>query len=360
MTLRAFALNAKTFDITHELPFSSLQVNNVLSGVGSWSMELPVSFTSPAGVEIFTDENLSTNRTLVAIVSDEYGVMLGLLEQESGEYTEDSESFRIGGPEASLGYLDRRAWMSGRTTYTLVDLFTILSDIVFESDFLGFGTLMEITKEPAALAGDLGSLVIDQADRKTLYQLIKDFASTRGVEFMGYVAGSQATGFIPGVKFGYPLLRRTNFVLELGKNIKRLTYTTDGGNYANIVYAAGGKRGQYAPMKSSVYGPDLASTPYFTKITSFPDVLTDTDLQSRADRVLYLSKTPPRRFDIVVDHKDPDCTLGTFRLGDEFRLIAKRGRLNVDSFFRVESWSLSVNVDGSEEVKMNMFETGTM
>ena len=116
MSVRAYALNAKTFTITHELPFTSLNVSNRLNGIGSWSMDMPVSYTDPNGTELFTSENFATNKTAIAIVSDKGNIMLGLFEQEQGDFDEDTETLRIGGPDLSLGYMARRQWIGARTT----------------------------------------------------------------------------------------------------------------------------------------------------------------------------------------------------------------------------------------------------
>ena len=360
MSVRAYALNAKTFTITHELPFTSLNVSNRLNGIGSWSMDMPVSYTDPNGTELFTSENFATNKTAIAIVSDKGNIMLGLFEQEQGDFDEDTETLRIGGPDLSLGYMARRQWIAARTTYTSTDLFTVGTNIVNNTNFLGLGTPIDVLYEPDSTSGVLTTITLDLADRKTLYELFNDLANVGGFEFMSTVTGDQENGFVSGVLMGYPsIYRRTGYVLELNKNVKKLGYTIDGRNYANITYVGGAAKGPWSPVLQAVSSEAFVEYPYYMEYESYNDTSNLAALQARANRALQLRQNPPRRFDILIDHTDPDCTLGTFRLGDEFRMIANRGRLSVDSFFRVESWALTVDSDGSEDVRLSMFETGT-
>lgn len=364
MTIRAYALNAKTLTITHEIPFTTMSLTNTLNGVGDWQMELPVSFTSPDGVELFTSDNFDPVKTIVVFVRDEMPLLAGLFLEEDGMIDENMETIKIGGPEAALGYLKHRMYQSGMAIYNNVDQFTIASDIVIAGTNVGLGgssgPIMTFT--PAALSGVLRSRTYKFADRKMIYELLSELAAVEnGFDFTSNVGGSQATGFTLGIKFGYPqLYRKTGLTLQLGKNVKRVSYSRQGSRFANVVYVGGANKGDSSTVASAVDTLSLSSYPYFMRSESRPTVIDQTTLQSHANRYLSIYGKVPTAFTVELDANDPDCSIGSFVCGDEFRFICKKGRLSIDSLYRVESWSLDVNEDGQETFKMTLFETGSL
>lgn len=363
MVVRAFALNAKTLAITHEIPFMSCEVSCALNAPSSWSMELPVSYTSPTGVELLTSENLATNKSLVAIVDGANTVMVGLVEAEDGEIDEETYSVMIGGRDAGLGYLARRLWTSAKTTYTAVDQFTIAANIVDVATFLGIGPSgITMSYSPSSTSGVTRDRTYTSIDRKFLLELLDELANVEnGFEYTAAPGGSYATGFFPGILLGYPSLeRKTNLTLALGKNIKTLSYKRDGTRYSNVVNVGGANKSETQLIATGVKTSDLSIYPYYMSTESRSTVTVQATLQAWADRYIKLYGNPPTQYDVVLNPDDPDCQVGSFRCGDEFRLIAKKGRLNVDSLFRVSQWSLSVSNNGERNLSMSLFETGTI
>lgn len=363
MVVRAFALNAKTLVITHEIPFVSCQVTAALNGPSSWSMQLPVSYTSPEGVEILTSENLATNKSLVAIVDGANTIMVGLVEAEDGQVDEDNYSVMVGGRDAGLGYLSRRLWTIAKTTYTAVDQFTIAANIVGVATTLGIGPSgITMSYSPTSTSGVTRTRTYTSIDRKFLLELLDELANVEnGFEYTAAPGGSHAAGFFPGILLGYPtLLRKTNLTLALGKNVKTLSYKRDGTLYANSVNVGGANKSDTQLIASAVKTSDLSSYPYYMATESRSTVTDQTTLQSWADRYIKLYGSPPTQYDVSVNPDDPDCQVGSFRCGDEFRLIAKKGRLNVDSLFRVSQWSLGVANNGERSLSLSLFETGTI
>ena len=362
MVVRAFALNAKTLVVTHEIPFVSCSVTSVLNGPGSWTMELPVSFTSPLGVELFTSENFETNRSLIAIVDGENTIMVGLFEAEDGSIDEESETLTIAGTDAGLGYLQRRLWTAVATTYTDVDQFTIAANIVANATTLGIGTGIVLSYVPASTSGVLRDRTYDAQDRNYLFELFDNLANVEnGFEYTMNPSGSLSTGFIPGIVVGYPsLLRKTNKVLALGKNIKRLSYSRDGARYANKVNVGGAVKGDVQLLASATKTEDLETYPYYMKDESRATVIEQSTLQSWADRYLKLYGSTPTLYEVDLNANDEECTPGSFRCGDEIRMIANRGRVSFDTLFRISSWTLSVDSDGSRDLSMSLFKTGSI
>lgn len=362
MAVRAFALNAKTLTITHEIPFISCSVTSVLNGPSSWKLELPVSYKSPLGVEILTSENLAINKSLVAIVDGENPIILGLFEAEDGSFDEDGQQVTIGGSDAAIGYLGRRLWIAAKTTYTTVEQFTIAAAIVAGASVAGIGSGIGVTYVPSATTGITRDRTYNAQDRKYLLELLDELANVEnGFEYTSVPTGSQASGFAPNIVLGYPTLtRKTSLVLALGKNVKKLSYSKDGSLYANVVNVGGANKTDDQLIATAVKTEDLAAYPYYMTTESRSTVVLQSTLQAWADRYLKLYGTPPTRYDVEVDPNDPECSVGSFRCGDEFRLIANKGRLAVDSLFRVSQWTLTVDSTGERSLTLSLFETGTI
>lgn len=368
MTIRAFALEALSYEIITEIPFTELEVTNTLNGIGSWSMKLPTTFTSPDGVEVLTEDNFSTNRSLVAIVDDYVPIMMGLFHEEDGEFDEVTEQVSVGGPEAALGYLEHRPWQFLSTTFTATEQLYIAETLIDAGTSSGIGSTsgllspIEVTRVPTN-SGRVRDRTFSIFDRKYLYEYLDELANVEdGFEYTSYLAGDQMSGFYPGIVLGYPnLLRKTNRVLELGKNVVRVSRTRSGENLANVVYVMGAKaKGNVTPFGAAGDASSLDTYPAYFNMVSKTDVIEQQTLQDHADRILARHRVPPNRFEVTLDPDDPECQIGTFRAGDEFRFIAQRGRLSVDSLFRVESWSYGVNADGVRSLTMSLFETGTI
>lgn len=358
--IKCFALNAKTFAIVGEIPFTSCSVTNVIGGIGSWTLTAPQSFLSPNGVELLTTDNFDPCKTVVVFMSGEIPVLMGIFGEEDGTIDESSETVSFGGPEAALGYLDRRRWSTAAFTYSVTEQFTIASGIIVRSWPNGLGPIgaQLVVASNGAVFRDRTYRV---SDNKTLYELFSELAAVEnGFDFTSGVTGTQETSFRQQVIVGYPsLYRRTGIVLQLGKNIKQLSWSKAGSRYANDVYVSGADKSELQPLGRAVKTEDLASYPLYTASEQRSSVILQSTLQEHANQYLKVYGAVPVKYSVSVSPDDPDCAIGSFRCGDEVRLIADRGRVKVDSMFRIESWTIGVGEEGETTLVLDLFETGT-
>lgn len=360
MVVRAIAVNTKTGAFLNEIPFRTLSVTNKLNAPGSWSMEMPVTFTSPNGTEILTTENFDVNFTSVVILRDALPIMYGLVDTEDGEINEDEATVNVGGPDLALGYLQRRLFLTQLTIDD--DQFDIASEIVQEAG-PPFGPVVDLDKLPSSTTGQHRQRSYYPGNRKYCYELLSELAAVeRGFDFCSHVVGSQELGFAAGITLGYPRLERvTGFALVLGKNISRLRYTKDGKKYANVVQVGGADKGDYSVPVTAANAADLATYARFDRTESRPTVTNTATLLDHATR--YLRLTSPQgvvEYQFVVNTDDPDCQVGSFRAGDQFQVRAKKGRVDLDTLMRVSEWTLDVNENGEETLTMSMVQTGLL
>jgi hypothetical protein len=358
VTVRAFALNTKTRAIVSEIPFSSLSVTNRLNDAGTWSMDVPVSYASPNGTEIFTPENFDVNFSSVVVLRDSLPIMYGLVESEEGELDENEEKLSLGGCDYGLGILKRRLYLAATAFNT--DQFTIATSLINQA--MVFGTTINIIKEPT-LSGVVRQRTYYPGQRKYIYELLSELAAVEnGFDYCAHVAGTQATGFTPGITLGYPKLERvTGFTLATGKNISRVRYSKDGKQFANFVQVGGADKSDYTIPVTAADASTLGTYVQFDRTESRPTVVEQATLLDHANR--YLRLTTPQgvvEYEFVVDTSDPDCQVGSFRPGDQFQVRVNKGRLDLDTLMRVTEWTFSVDENGSENLTMRMVQTGLL
>lgn len=354
MATKAIVYDIVTGAVKDELPAVSLEFEHVFSGVGSWRCALPLSLVDSGGNERLSQSTFSVARSLVVFERDDTPLFVGFVDQESGEINEDDESLEIGGPEAAVGYLGRRV-MGFNVAYNNVEQLSIMTSLVdtYAGPLGGADVGTQVITFPSApflrtrnyLAGD----------RKYILELVQELSEViGGVEFAAGAAGSQATGFSPSLTIGAPLLRRTGYVLATGLNVSKVRWSVDGSKVSNVVHVTGAATGD-SPIASVAYDTAKWSTyPILETAESRSTVTEQSTLFSYANKYLKMYASPPLALSLTANPDNDDCRPGSFRAGDEFRVIVKRGRLNVDDYYRVRSWRLSVDADGNEELTMEM------
>lgn len=356
MSMQVLALNVVTFDITEELPLSACSFTIGLNDRCSWSMDLPLS-TANDGHEKLSNSTMEVNKTCVVFIRDGVPLFMGWMTQEENTVAEGAESMQIGGPSAAVGFLQRRM-ITSLMTFTATDQILIADDLVDRTNPLG----LNIETRYDALSGVLRDRTYFGPERRIVGDMLDDLAQLDdGFDYVADVEGTQATGFTPIVRLGYPnLLRRTSFVLDLDKNIISLRRKIDGDQTANRVSVQGDSMGEFA-LVGTVQDSSLWSTyPMMDAVFSKPTVQLQSTLNNHGAKYVRINRHPPTELSLIVDTTNHDSTPGSFRVGDEFRVIANRGRLDLDSIYRVKSWTLSTDANGSETMTMTMVETGDL
>lgn len=361
MATKLIAFDAKTRVITGELPYQSFSFTAVLNGKGQWTATMPMS-QKVNGVELMGSSSIDVCRTQVAFVRDGVPLFGGFVLQESDAIDENTESVMFGGPDSTMGPLDMIQLFADYNPGVIpanVDQFNIVKTLVEPAPlyiFQQFGILVVWD----ALSGIKKTRTWFGSDREVVSKLVDDLAGTEpGFDYLSEMTGDQATGFRPKLRLGYPqLIRHTASVLHLGKNISTIRRDVDGSKTANVFSSIGSKTGvggvtqtSFAP--SSVFSVYCEMDGSESRPTNGDSAL----LLEYSRQGVKLHQLPAEQYIVVADPDDSECRPGSFRLGDEVRLIASRGRVQVDGLFRIMSYSLSGDEAGNEKMSLSLIAT---
>lgn len=359
-TYRVFAVDALTKTIIEELPWESISYAFVLNDFGRWSVDLPLSVVAGSGYEKLSESVFDVARSCIVITRDGVMQYAGWLEDESQSIDGDTESLSIGGRDVVIGYMDSRVLLTDQT-WVATEQLTIASDLIADN--------MTSDGIPITIVSDTPGVLVyrDRTyygyDRQTVFSILSDISGViNGFDFAPEFAGTIASGIDFRVRFGVKLTRQTEYTLDLKKNIKSIGYTKSSGAMANRVsiVGAGGLAADDAPIISTLQDPSVIGTyPIVDKVVTKPTVIKQETLDDHASEYLRILARPERAITVSVEATDPDCAINQFRIGDQFRVIAKRGRMQIDSLYRVQSWGVTVDRDGNEDLTMSLTPTET-
>lgn len=347
--IQAVTYNLVTGAIQEELPFTALSFSSRLNDTGQWSMTLPLSF-EVEGYEKMQAASFDLNQSCLVVLRDGQPVFAGLIHSEQAEVGE-TESLKIGGPDAVWGFLDRRV-LNQNYSVTNRDQFLIASDLIGQASDHGIGI--------EALYDSLSGIGRDRtwwrSDGQNLGKLLRDLTGLeKGFDMLPEVSGNQQLGFQLGMRMGYPKLRRdTGFVLGLNKNMSLINYSRDGSKVANRVFELGSGADVDRVWAIGTWDAKLLSYPRYDATETKSSVLQFGTLAEYAIKHLLLYAEPQEFITVQVNPDDPDSAMGSFRCGDTFRVIAKRGRIDVDGLYRVNSYQYSVDADGAEKLQLTL------
>ena len=145
------------------------------------------------------------------------------------------------------------------------------------------------------------------------------------------------------IKLYYPEKgRRTDTVLELGRNISQLTWSIDATRQANAAIAIGKGDGESAitSRKNDTSLMGVGSYPLLERKHSYTSVEVQGTLDDHADMDLLKYKYPVKNPKVIVITNPIDDPVGTLTVGDEVRIIADLGYEQVDSWHRITELSI--------------------
>lgn len=354
---RYLATDLLTGAVREEIPFDTVKVTHTRSGAGAFKASAPLRHPK------VTRANLDPARTLIVVERDSQVVGNGIL------WGADPDGSKLSLTGASLwSYFHRRLITSTRT-YAGVEQTTIATDLVKWAQ--GTGSLSY-----GASAGDsLGDLLIETDvsgtgktrdrtyfwfDYKNLGDAIVELASVRGgFDFDVLLAWDASRSSIDRTfTTWYPQRgRRTNIVLELGTNIESYSLQVDAGSQAIKVHGIGKGEGPEMVATSQVDATLLGTYPLLEDIVTHKDVKHLSTLEDHAAARLAARRLPVTRPSMLNVRLGTQLQVGYWQLGDEVRLRMADGWVDVDSIYRIEEWSISVDQNGKETVDMKLVET---
>lgn len=358
MATELIAINAKTRAILGNLPYKSFSYQHQINGKGSWTATLPMSKIDPVtGIEMMSRSIFDVNRTQIVFVRDGAPLFIGLLTQESDVIGEGADTVSVSGPDGVLGPLERTTHWANHQ-FTGIDQLNIAKAFVTPGApwvFQNFGIVTSFT-----LSGVTRDRLYYGSQRITSLKAIDDLSQLEnGFDYLSTVTGTQATGFVPTLLMAYPkITRTTGAVLELGRNVSKLQRDVDG-DWQRNAYTVIGQGGgtDLSVQADGFHSTSLSVYPEYDGVENRPTITLVSTAQSYANRLALLHAYPFESYELTVDPNSPDCDPTSFRLGDEVRLIAKRGRVSVDATYRVMSYSMSGDEGGNETLVMSVRES---
>ena len=385
---RCVSRDLLTGTLVAEIPLSGLTYSHRLNDVGelSASLFLPTpSDTAGRTLGAIFNDAVDEARRQIVVERDGVVVWCGII--WAAPYDDGSQSRSV--RAASDWSYFRRRFIDYSATYTGSDQLAIAR------------ALINAAKGPAGLAGDIGITVGSEvsgitrdrtytaSELKPVAEAVEELASVdNGFDF-GIDCAYTSGGVLQKVfNLSYPRRGRnylnTGHVFELGRNVISFSWPSDGTRMANKVFATGqGEGNETATIEET--GGGATSTrgaagrtiglaidansirplsaggpgyPLLEKQIQLSDV-TVQDTANRYARAELAFCTAPIVLPEITVRGDRDPEIGTYIAGDACRLIIPAGMTprfpdGLDTYYRIIAYEVSVDDNGTEEVKLTL------
>ncbi len=157
----------------------------------------------------------------------------------------------------------------------------------------------------------------------------------------------------------YPMkgIQLTNFIFELGKNIKEIEEKQDAspGSFANFIICTGQDTAGNTITATAADAASIQQYGIREKVEA-TDIKEQATLQTRANELLDRYKQIPTIYELTVESgSDPE--LGSYEVGDWIRVRANDGCLQIDDkFLRLISYDVDIDDNNIESVKLSVAE----
>lgn len=353
---RYLLMDAVTRTAQAELPVvNSARFSETLNAPGAFELTIPL--IPPTGSSL-TPAMLAPPRAVIAFEKDDVLIWAGFIWTHAYDIAAGTMTLSGEGYQSVL----RRRILRATKTYLAAsgwDQEEIAWDLIAYAQGQVGGNLGIVDKH--AVSGQLRDRTYYSYERKFIGQLIEQLAAVNGgFDFRfspTWTAGPNSTLEVDFLTT-YPCYGRdVGLVWELGSNCQIPSASLDGTNLAFSVDALGQGMGELMPIATatnalaqSTFGLDDAVT--FGDITDVP-TLTD-----HAKRRLARGSEPVVIPTVLVGSDQ----LGAFICGDQARVKADYGLLQLDGQFRITSYEVTIPNQGPESVALThapleLFET---
>jgi hypothetical protein len=384
---RCIARDLLTGTLIGEIPLSGLTYSHKLNDVGELSATLylpsPVDSSSRVLGGIYNDAVDECRRQIV-IERDGVVVWCGIV--WASPYDDESQSRAV--RAASDWSYFRARFINYDATFSTTDQFSIAQSIINTAQ----GTVNTPSHIGVTVGSNTSGITRDRtytaSELKPVAEAIEQLAAVdNGFDFAIDCAYTSTGVLSKTLTLSYPRRGRnylnTGHVFELGRNIISFTWPSDGTRVANKVYATGqGEGAEVTPTTiEGVAGTSSGSQgrtiglaidansiqpvatggpgyPVLEKQISFSDVsVLDTAIR-HAQAELRFSTTPIVLPEIIV-RGDREPELGSYSTGDACRIIippnvTPRFPSGLDTFYRIIAYEVSVDDNGTEQVKLTL------
>lgn len=324
----------------------SCSFGEVLNSPGSFKATIPL--VMPVG-SLITSETIRPPRAVFAYEKDDVLVWAGPIWTHS--YDLDAGTVELAG-EGYLSYLRRRI-LRISATYTGIDQFAIAFDLIDKAQAAGNGYLgISYTANPAT-SGVLRDRTYYSYERKHIGTLIEQLAAVQnGFDFRlmpRWSSGPNSTLVVDFLVTYPPVGRATDIVFDLGA-VDFSTVTLDGTSLAFTVDAIGRGEGDSLPISTQTDSSLVIAYMALDDDISVSDVEDTATLAAYAQRRLLRGKAP-----IVIPKVQVGTEwLGRFVVGDQVRVRAAMGLLQLDAMYRIVAYDFDLPANGPALVTLSL------
>lgn len=242
-----------------------------------------------------------------------------------------------------------------RTTkkYTSIDQALIVKDIVDTAQAISGGDMLIDTSAITAV-GVLRNRTYYDYTRKNVGEAIEQLSDVRnGFDYAirpALVAGvltRQMTVTYPNTG------RHTVIVLDAGSNMDLLSASSDATTMTTVQHVKGEGDGSDALLTTATNATLLNVYPMVESLYVASGVTRSDTMNEFAQRGLDLGKQPVVIPTVQLDG-GVEPHIGSYVTGDQVRVRASYGLLNIDDTYRITSWGVSVSQVGSENVNLTL------
>jgi hypothetical protein len=349
---RYILTNVLTGSVLAEVPFESASFSHVLNAPGAFAGTLGLK--QPAKLESVLKSLLSPSTSSLgklALYVERDGVIVwgGML--WTGEPDLDAGTFSLNG-EGFLSYFRRRV-LRAQKVYVQQDQTTGIAKNLIDYAQSVTGGSIGIDTSGVATSGVLRDRTYEAFERKFIGEAIEQLAAVEnGFDFRfdsSWSGGTILNRFLTS----YPNTgRQTNFVLEVGAQLARLSIKVDATSIATNVDEIGAGEGDLG-LIATVSNPGLIGVyPLLDDVESHVDVNVLATLTAYANRRLSVGRMP-----VVIPSVDYDPSLepvlGSYVVGDIMRVRGGYGLASIDGMFRVMEINVSVDDTGGDQGKLS-------
>lgn len=345
MAWRFLVLDAMTRQAQAELSLvEDVTFSATINSPGAFKARLPLK--QPTGSPV-SMSMLSPPRAVFAVERD--GVLLWTGPIWTHEYDVEGGTLELAG-EGYLSYLRRRT-LRATKTYTTTEQINIAHDLLTYTQGQPRGDLGIVNAGTAT--GRLRDRTYYYYERKRIGTLIEQLAAVQdGFDFEfrpRWTSGPNSTLAVDFITT-YPALgRATGIVLDLGA-VDVATVSLDGTQLAYSVDAIGRGMGDTIPISTQYNLATEAVNLTLDDDVSVGDVEDLTVLTSYALRRLNRGSAPI----VIPTVKMGTDFLGTIIVGDQVRVRASYGLLQVDSTYRITGYEVSIPASGPEVMSLTL------
>lgn len=335
--------NMLTGQVVEEVPFGAVSFSRVLNGTGEFKGSIHTDHPKAA-----RDVILPGARFLY-VLRNGYPVWAGIIWAAKNQ----QGKLEVTAQEIASYFGKRR--IKSTLTFTQQDQLLIARTLVNTMQAVPNGNLGIVVGSETS--GVLRDRTYDAFERKPYGEALDQLAAVdNGFDWSIETTLSGST-FTNTLRLYYPRQgSRTSLTWDVGRQAFVDSWIVDASGIANSLDALGSGDGNLALIAPAADPSQLATYPLYEDTVSFKDVTVPATLAAHANAQLQ-RRSKAKAMPAVSVGLTPETELGTFIVGDEVQLRGNRGWTELDSWYRITAYEVTVTDEGDESVKVEMVDT---